>query len=293
VNRLEAWASVSQELTVTLESLADENAWEFRSFIDLSKRTEFVDPALVVIVGGETGISDFIQRYPEAYFILIAVPGSTPADRIAVIGPEGIRPDKIAFLSGYIAALVTPNWRTGVIAVGQSGGGQAALKSYLNGVVYFCGLCRPASPPSHAYPTSATVPASDEVGLSAGYDQLIGKAITTIGLTHEFSSGSVDLAINNASNSNVYWIGPYAPSEKSRDQWIATVQPNPSADLVEVYNRLALGENDILIPMTFDVRDINQDLLTEGKLRLVLDIKRDLESGIIDTGVDPQTGQDR
>jgi hypothetical protein len=45
--------------------------------------------------------------------------------------------------------------------------------------------------------------------------------------------------------------------------------------------------------MPIGIYDINQSLLTEGKLRLVFETRDEMVQGTIDTGIDPFTGQER
>jgi hypothetical protein len=293
VNRLSGWESVGDELEESMRVMAAEKGWDLQSFSSLSEVNVQGDPVLFVIAGGDAELSEEIDRYPDAFFILVAVTGAIPAERVAVIGPEGMRSDKVAFLGGFIAAMLTPSWRVGVIGVEEGGEGRASIKSFLNGAVFFCGLCRTLDPPFHEYPTSTSVANSDASSLRSGYEQLSPVAIKTIGLTHEFSSDSVDTVVGELASVGINWIGPTPPSAGSREHWIATILPFPAGDIKNVYERLVLGEGDVSIAMSFDIRDVHMDLLSEGKLELVLEIMRDLERGVIDTGVDPQTGQDR
>ena len=293
VNRLSGWETVGDELEASMRVMAAEKGWELLSFRSFSELNIQGDPVLFVIAGGDVELSEEIERYPDAFFILVAVAGAIPAERVAVIGPEGMRADKVAFLGGFIAAMLTPSWRVGVIGVEQGGEGQAAIKSFLNGAVFFCGLCRTEYPPFHEYPTSTTVANSDASSLRSGYEQLSPMAIKTIGLTHEFPSDSVATVVSEVASVGINWIGPNPPSDESREHWIATILPFPAGDLENVYERLVLGEENVSIAISFDIRDVHPDLLSEGKLELAQEIMRDLERGVIDTGVDPQTGQDR
>jgi hypothetical protein len=126
-----------------------------------------------------------------------------------------------------------------------------------------------------------------------GRDQLAAEAIQTIGLTPEFPSEEVALALSDEASASVYWIGHTAPTEATRNIWLATVVPNPEMHIEAVYTQLESGEGEILLPMTFEIRDFNREILTEGKLMFLSDLIEDVEQGIIDTGIDPMSGSER
>jgi hypothetical protein len=204
-----------------------------------------------------------------------------------------MRPDQIAFLSGYISALTTSDWRVGVIGVDATAEGQAALTSFINGGVFFCGLCRSSYPPFNEYPTGVAVASLDGDSIGLGLDQLRDQGVTTIGIAPEFSSVVVDLAMESERSNQISWIGPNPPDPENRGQWIATIQPDPASVFAEIFGRLSNGEMEISVPMPLAVRDVNDAILTEGKLRLVLEMRDALLQGSVDTGVDPQSGLER
>ena len=293
INRLHGWDSISEDLTETLEEIAREEGLVFQILSSFNDLNDQLDPILVVVAGGDADFSDFINQFADSYFIVIAVPEVGPSRRVAVIGPEGLRMDKMAFLEGYISALITSEWRTGVIGLGSTGEGQAAMKGYINGVRFFCGLCRIKNPPFYDYPVSAYVSSPDVNSLQSGYELLASQAVETIVLTHEFKPEFVKTVISEAMSSSIYWMGPNPPAPNHREFWIATILPYPSEDIADAYRQLRSGKEDVIFPMKFVVRDVRSDVLTEGKLKLVHEVLRDLELGIIDTGIDPLTGQDR
>jgi hypothetical protein len=293
IDRLIGWDSVSNELAETLELMAVEKGWDLHSFTSFSEVTGEGEPVLIVVAGGNADLSDEMDRYPNAFFILVAVTGAKPAEGVGVIGPEGMRADKVAFLSGFISAMITPDWRAGVIGVGEDGEGHAAIRSFLNGAIYFCGLCRTLDPPFYDYPTSTSVASSDVSSLRSGYEQLASQAVRTIGLTHEFAADTVNTFVNESAGLGIDLIGPNPPSIDNQENWIATILPYPSGNLEKVYERLILGEEDVSLAIGFMISDVHPELLSDGKLELARSVARDLERGVIGTGVDPQTGQDR
>ena len=73
---------------------------------------------------------------------------------------KGDHPDQQGFIAGVIAAMLSNDWRVGVISLSDTVEGHAARTGFLNGVVYFCGLCRPAHPPFYEYPLVYELPST-------------------------------------------------------------------------------------------------------------------------------------
>ncbi len=293
IDRTGNWDIVGDAIDAELISMASERDWDYVKFETIRDLSDVSNPALIVVVGGEFDFEAWIEAIPKIKVILIGVAGARPADGVAVIGAEGLRPDQTAFISGYIAAMVTPNWRVGVVGIGETGAGRAAIAGFINGAAFYCGLCRPAYPPFGTYPASAVVPSESQNHIQDGRDQLAAEAIQTIGLTPEFPSEEVALALSDEASASVYWIGHTAPTEATRNIWLATVAPNPEMHIETVYTQLESGEGEILLPMTFEIRDFNREILTEGKLMFLSDLIKDVEQGIIDTGIDPMSGSER
>jgi hypothetical protein len=293
INRMQGWENVSADLIDYFFALADQQNWEYRSFQTIPGQADLEHASLIAIFGDGPDVIQLVESHPDTMFMLIAVSGVTPSKGLAIVGPDGIREDKLAFLSGIISALVTPEWRVGVLAIGDTGVGLAALESYLQGAIFFCGLCRPAYPPYHEYPTSVRVGDTSEESIQASLEQLKALSVSTTGFTHEFQTEVIDLAIGTFNSPHSLWIGPTAPTESYRSQWVVTVRPDPARVLSDIFERLIQGDEEIIVPMPIGLFEINDEVLTEGKLRYILNARDDLEVGVIDTGVDPQTGEPR
>ena len=49
--------------------------------------------------------------------------------------------DQQAFLAGYIAGMVAPEWRVGILSQKDTPGGDAAVLAFSNGYHFYCGDC--------------------------------------------------------------------------------------------------------------------------------------------------------
>ena len=71
---------------------------------------------VVIAVPPDPGFASLAAAAPQAQFLAVNIPGITPRGNISVLGGESLPRDKVAFMAGYIAALVTGDFfQTGAI----------------------------------------------------------------------------------------------------------------------------------------------------------------------------------
>jgi hypothetical protein len=212
-----------------------------------------------------------------------------PHDNLTSISPQGTGPDEIAFVAGYIAAVVTPEWRVGVISTSDTPSGVAARNGFLNGVTYFCGLCRQTYPPFYEYPLYVELPAgSTQAEWQAAADVLRDKFVKTVYVSPEASSEAL---LNYLDQSGVGIIANDLPPAALQSHWVASVQSDYLQALQDLWTELLNGNSGLNVPASIQLNAVNPDLFSPGRQRLVQDLLQDLQAGYVDTGVDPSTGE--
>src|SRR5690349_1149229 len=63
----------------------------------------------------DPGIASLAAAAPGAQFLAVNIPGVTPGGNVSVLGGDNLPIDKVAFMAGYIAAMITQDYHTGVI----------------------------------------------------------------------------------------------------------------------------------------------------------------------------------
>jgi hypothetical protein len=162
---------------------------------------------------------------------------------------------------------------------------------FVNGVIFYCGLCRPAYPPFFQYPVYAEIPGGASQGeLQAAADNLIANAVETV---YVFPGAGNEVLLDYLAQAGITIIGGTAPPEGVQSQWAATVQVDVVDALKLYWPDLIEGEGGVNVGAPLSITNRNEDLFSPGRQRLVEQMQADLMAGYVDTMVDPQTGEPR
>jgi hypothetical protein len=245
----------------------------------------------VIVLPPDPGLSQLAAAAPEVQFLGIGIPGIETGGNLSVIAPHGSQPAEMGFLAGYIAAVVTPEWRVGVLSTSDNPAGVAARNGFLNGVVYFCGLCRQTFPPYEDYPLYVELPAaSSQVEWQSAVDTLRDQLVKTVYVVPEAADQALLTYIAEA---GINIIGNGQPPEGIRDHWVASIKPDYLQALQQAWPELVNGTGAAELPTTIEIDAVNASLFSPGRQMLVDEFLNDLQNGYIDTGVDPNTGEIR
>lgn len=246
---------------------------------------------LVVAMPPDPGIINLAAANPQVQFLAVGIPGIQAASNLSVIGSEGERPDRQGFLAGYLAAVITQDWRAGVISRGDTVEGKSARLGFINGVIFYCGLCRPAYPPFVQYPQYVELTAGASLAeQQAAADFMIQNAIKTI---YIFPGAGDEVLLEYLAQAGVNLIGGGTALETLRSNWVASIRVDEASAVRQIWPRLMDGEKSIQISVPLVLADQNPALFSTGRQNLVERMLADLLAGFIDTGVNLQTGEPR
>lgn len=273
------------ELEATLAELATQAGLEFKVSPVLTPADLTAGTQLVVVLPPDPGLAGLAAGAPDTQFLAIGIPGLTPANNLSLISPGGFPADQMGFLAGYLAAVVTPEWRVGTIGVSDTEPGVQTRQGFLNGVVFFCGLCQQTYTPFYTYPMYVELPASaSPAEWQAAADALVDKAVRTAFV----SPGAGDEALlAYLAEAGVQLIGTSSPPPGAKDQWIASISPDVLAPLKIMWPDLLAGKGGLSLPASLTISEINPELFSPGRQHLVDDMVENLASGVIDPAVQP------
>lgn len=265
--------------------------WQVRQSLSLAELPPTV--RLVVVVPPDPGLAVLAATAPGTQFLALGIPGLQPAPNLTIIDQAGTRPDRQGFIAGVLAAMLAPDWRVGVISLSDSIEGRSARTGFLNGVVYFCGLCRPIHPPFYEYPLyfelplTATAPEWQE---AANY--MVDHFAQTV---YVFPGAGDEAMLSVLASGGVNIIGSGQPPETVSSSWVVSLTTDPfpiiQTQVEGLLNGSLSGGKSIAVPIEFS--HLNPLLFSPGKQHLAEQVLSDLQNDFIDTSVDLTTGENR
>jgi hypothetical protein len=248
---------------------------------------------LVVAVPPDPGLAELVADAPDTQFLALGIPGLESSPNLTSIGADGDKADQQGFIAGVIAAMLSDDWRVGVISLSDTVEGRAARTGFLNGVVYFCGLCRPAHPPFYEYPLYielASTASTVEWQEAANY--MVDHQVATV---YVYPGAGDESMLSILATAKVNIISSGDPPQASHSSWVVSLTTDPLPLIQSQVEGLLDGSlsagQSLVVPVQFT--QTNETLFTPGKQRLAGQILSDLQAGFIDTGVDLSTGEFR
>jgi hypothetical protein len=268
-----------------LGELAGQAGFSFDTAQSLTPAEITPELRIVVALPPDPGLTDLATGAPGTKFLSVGIPVEAQLSNVQVVSLEADRPDQQGFIAGYLASVVTTDWRVGVISPSDTSQGQAARQGFLNGVVYFCGLCRPAYPPFVQYPLAADLPSgASQAEAQAAADQLISQGVQTV---YVFPGAGDQALLEYLAQNGVNLIGGETPPESVKPHWIATIQSDWLAGVEEAWKGLLADQPPEAPIGALSITDRNDALFSPGRQRLVEQTLSELLAGYIDPGVTP------
>lgn len=262
--------------------------WQVRQ--QLSESDLGSELRLVVAVPPNPGLAELVGAAPSTQFFALDLPGLEPASNLTLLDMAQ-RPDQQGFIAGYIAAMLSDDWRVGAISLSDTVEGKSARTGFLNGVVYFCGLCRPAHPPFYEYPLYIELPTT---AISPEWQEAANYMVDHYAQTVYVYPGVEDEnMLSILADSKINMISSGNPPERVKSTWVVSLTtdalPLIQSQVAGLLDGSLNGGQTLSIPIQFT--QINPLLFSPGKQRLAQQVLSDLQTGFIDTGVDLSTGE--
>lgn len=244
---------------------------------------DLTDPGLQVVISlpPDPGIAALAAAAPQVQFLAINIPEVTAGGNVSVLG-NNAQTDVAGFLAGYTAALITDDFRIGMLMPKDNPDAVRALNAFATGMKFYCGACRPFYFYPWTYPQFVEIPAEeDKSHYNAFADILILQyKVGTIYVHPDVATTEVETYIGTT---GVYMIGTVTPEERPAG-WVMTIQPDIVKAIQNAWPGLVSGQGGITVQSPLGLSDIDPTLLTPGKQRLVEQTLNDLQAGLISTG---------
>ena len=244
---------------------------------------DMTEPGLKVVISlpPDPGIAALAAAAPQVQFLAINIPEVAAGGNISVLGSNS-QTDVAGFLAGYTAALITNDYRIGMMMPKDNPDAVRALNAFATGMKFYCGDCRPFYFYAWTYPQFVEIPAEeDKSHYNAFADILILQyKVGTIFLHPDIATTDVQ---NYIGTTGVYMIGTKTPEQRPAG-WVMSIQPDIPKAIQNAWPGLIIGQGGITVQSPLGLSDIDENILTPGKQRLVEQTLNDLQAGLISTG---------
>jgi hypothetical protein len=265
--------------------------WQVRQ--ELTTEDLVPELRLVVAIPPDPGLAELVTAASETDFVAVGITGLEPAPNLTTIDAQGSRPDQQGFVAGEIAAMLSADWRVGVISLSDTVDGRSARTGFLNGVVYFCGLCRPVHPPFYEYPLYVELPAT---ATSAEWQEAANYMVDhAVGTVYVYPGAGDEAMLSILADSKINIISSGEPPQAASSSWVASLSVDPipfiEQQVAGLLDGSLAGGQSLTIPLQFT--HVNPAIFTPGKQKLAEQTVTDLQAGYIDTSVDLTTGENQ
>jgi len=239
-----------------------------------------LEPGLQVVIAlpPDPGIAALAAAAPQVQFLTINIPDIAPGGNVSVVG-SNMQSDIAAFLAGYTAAMLTDDYRIGMLLPKDNADALRALNAYNAGMRFYCGICRQLFFYNWTYPQFVEIPAGEDVThYNAFADILILQyKVGTIYLYPDIVTSDLETYIGTT---GVYMIGTITPEQRPAG-WVMTIQPDVIKAIQSAWPGLISGQGGITVQSPLGLADVDPGILSPGKQRLVEQILHDLQAGLI------------
>ena len=233
---------------------------------------------LVIALPPDPGIVTLAAAAPNVQFLAINMPEVPAGGNISVLGGSS-QSDLAAFLAGYTAALITDDYRIGMMMPRDNADAIRAFNAFASGMTFYCGTCRPFYYLPWSFPQFIDIPADeDKKNYNAYSDILMSQyKVRTIYLYPDIATLDLETYIGTTGN---LLIGTQTP-EQLPAGWVMTIQPDVVKAIQNAWPQLIGGKGGITVQSPLGLSDIDPNLLSAGKQRLVEKMLQDLQSGFV------------
>lgn len=245
-----------------------------------------LEPGLKIVIAlpPDPGIAALAAAAPQVQFLAVNIPGINAAGNISVLA-QNSQPDVSAFVAGYTAALITDDYRIGMIIPKDNTEAQKAAAAFTNGMAFYCGLCRPFYYAAFSYPQFIEIPASEDKSNYSGYANYLinDRKVYTL---YVYPTLANDDFMAYLGTTGVQIMGNATPNPKPAG-WAMTLRADEIKAIQNAWSNLLGGQGGLTVQSPLGLADVDPALLSPGRQRLVQQILDELLAGRITTRVNP------
>jgi hypothetical protein len=270
--------ATAAQLQSALETLAAESALTLTVVNGLTPDQLTENIKVVVGLGTGTDLAALAPAAPAIQFVAIGQPNAVPGANLSVIGDPLVEEERQSFMGGYLAALVTSDYKVAGLIPADIPLTAEAQNAAMTGARFYCGLCKSLYPPYNSYPQVFTLPVSSD---TATLQNTVG-TLDSLGIEVVYVHAALVTPelLNLLADYGIEVVGGASP-DMARNNWVGTVAVDSSPALIAIWGDLMAGNSGQQLPGSIVLLDLESGLLSEGRMIMFEEIKTDLENDLV------------
>jgi hypothetical protein len=231
------------------------------------------------------GVAVLAAAAPQAQFLAINIPSLTAGGNISVLA-NTVQTDIVAFMAGYIGALITEDYRIGMIYPDGNADALNALDAYTNGKTYYCGICRPFYYLPYDFPQSIPIPTTEPKENYGGYAVYLiqQREVDFIFVYPEIASPEL---LTYIGSSGAVQVGS-SPQGPPPLYWAASITPDTIGAIQTAWPNLIAGQGGQAVQSPLTITNVDANLLSPAKQAEAQQVLAELVAGRISPHGVPQ-----
>jgi hypothetical protein len=234
--------------------------------------------SLVIGIGDGIDINNLAIEYPEVSFVAVDNQTAQPSSNLSVIGDPIVDQQRRAFMAGYLAGLISDDYKVGALVPSDSSASEMVIDSFVTGVQFYCGLCKPHYPPYQTFPQWQTISTEDLQGTyQIVLSDFVTNGIEVLYVHGDLVSESLLTEIDTLGIKVVSDAGP----ETSRNNYAGSILSDPGPALIKLWSDLLTKQAGVRLPASIALVERNSEVVSEGRYLLFEEMVMDLQEGLI------------
>jgi hypothetical protein len=269
----------SDQYQKTVYDLAQASGFRFQVRNTLSV-TDVADQTLkvVIVLPPDPGVAALAAAAPQAQFMVVNVPDITAGGNISVLANNADSAAS-AFLAGYVSAMLTDDYKIGMVLPQGNSDAARAYVAFNNGMIYYCGLCSPFYYSDWTYPQYIEIPADADPATFGAYADIL-MLQRKVGMLYIYPDVATSALMTYIGTTGVWSITNALPSPRPAG-FVMAMQPDTIKAIQSAWPNLIAGVGGANVQSPLGLTGVDSALLTPGKQRLVEQVLLDLIEGRI------------
>lgn len=264
----------------TVYNLAQQAGFRFQVRNTLSELD--LEPALRVVIAlppdPGPGVAALAAAAPQTQFLAINIPGLAAGGNISVLAND-VQTDIVSFMAGYIGAMITDDYRIGMIYPDGNDQALSALDAFTNGKTYFCGICRPYYYLSYDFPQSIPIPATEPPENYGGYAVYLIQQ-REVDFIYVYPEIAIPELLAYIGSSGAVQVGG-VPQGGLPLYWAASIGADTIGAIQAAWPNLIAAQGGQAVQSPLTLTNVDPNLLSPGKQAQAETVLADLLAGRI------------